>query len=97
MLLALALVGAACGSGDAGLDAAATDAASSGTAVSEPVTNSTDGSSTPAAETEDQPVASAHLFPDLETVNVVGGATVNLADQLAGGDTPVLLWFWAPH
>ena len=38
-----------------------------------------------------------HLFPDLETVRVTDGATINLADELAGGDTPILLWFYAPH
>ena len=38
-----------------------------------------------------------HLFPDIDTVNIVDGSTLNLADELAGGDTPVLLWFWAPH
>lgn len=38
-----------------------------------------------------------NVFPDLTTTNIVDGSTVNLADQLAGGDTPVLLWFFAPH
>lgn len=40
---------------------------------------------------------SGHLFPDVETLDVATGASVNLATELAGGDTPVLLWFWAPH
>ncbi len=43
------------------------------------------------------PQADEHVFPDLETVNIVDGSTINLADQLAGGDTPILLWFFAPH
>lgn len=38
-----------------------------------------------------------HLFPDVSTVNVKSGDTINLAAELAGGDTPVLFWFFAPH
>jgi hypothetical protein len=35
-------------------------------------------------------------LPDLEVVRVADGATVSLAD-LAEGDRPLLVWFWAPH
>ncbi|MDA3038761.1 MAG: hypothetical protein O3C27_04370 [Actinomycetota bacterium] len=45
---------------------------------------------------------SDNMFPDID-VAVVGSGdtasreTVNMKEELAGGDTPVLLWFWAPH
>ncbi|MGI9595971.1 MAG: hypothetical protein ACR2QK_07410 [Acidimicrobiales bacterium] len=57
------------------------------------------GSDTPAEEQEAEGPAPAdnHLFPDLTTVNISDGSTLNLAEELAGGDTPVLLWFYAPH
>ena len=51
-----------------------------------------------AEEAEGPAPVADHNFPDLNTVNVADGSTVNLAAQeLAGGDTPVLLWFYAPH
>lgn len=43
------------------------------------------------------PVDDNHSFPDLNTVNIADGSSLNLAQQLAGGDTPVMLWFFAPH
>ncbi len=50
------------------------------------------------ASAADEPAAvTQHLFPDLDTVNIVDGSTINLAAELAGGDKPILLWFWAPH
>ncbi len=49
------------------------------------------------AESDDAAAVDNHLFPDLDTVNIVDGSTLNLAAELAGGDTPILLWFWAPH
>ncbi len=48
-------------------------------------------------ESEGPAVATEHFFPDLNTVNIADGTTLNLAEELAGGDTPVLLWFFAPH
>ncbi len=44
---------------------------------------------------DDAPVE--NFFPDLEVVDIADGSTLNLADELGGGDRPVLLWFWAPH
>lgn len=38
-----------------------------------------------------------NVFPDLNVVRIADRGTVNLADELGGGDLPVLLWFWAPH
>ncbi|MGB5756759.1 MAG: hypothetical protein WBM50_07580 [Acidimicrobiales bacterium] len=62
-------------------------------------TTEADGPAVPPRDEDDETAgpAESHLFPDLNTVNIVDGATVNLAEELAGGDTPVLLWFWAPH
>ena len=34
--------------------------------------------------------------PDLQMVDVHTGQTVNL-QAVVTGDTPLLLWFWAPH
>jgi len=45
----------------------------------------------------DDVAATENLFPDIDVVNIVDGSTVNLAQELGGGDKPVLLWFWAPH
>lgn len=56
-----------------------------------------DTSDEPAAEAQEPEPVGDHEFPDLGTVNIADGAAINLADQLAGGDTPVLLWFFAPH
>ncbi|MEM9561872.1 MAG: hypothetical protein AAGA93_04600 [Actinomycetota bacterium] len=65
-------------------------------------TEESDGAAAPSTDAEPEAEAEGprlddHVFPDLETVNIVDGTTVNLADQLAGGDTPILLWFFAPH
>lgn len=49
---------------------------------------------TTAPETEKAPPKGPSL-PDV-TVQDLAGGTVNVAD-LASGDTPVLVWFWAPH
>jgi hypothetical protein len=38
-----------------------------------------------------------NLFPDIDVVEVSTGASLNLKQELSGGDRPVLLWFWAPH
>lgn len=36
-------------------------------------------------------------FPSVNVSNVGTGETVNLQQTLSGGDTPILLWFYAPH
>ncbi len=52
----------------------------------------------PADETLDEPASTAdNVFPNLDVLDIATGSTVNLSAELAGGDTPVLLWFWAPH
>lgn len=45
----------------------------------------------------DEPPATENLFPDVDVVNISDGSTINLATELGGGDTPLLLWFFAPH
>lgn len=109
--VALALLVAACGAGDSGettIEQAATEqaeaqeSAESTDGAAEPATdesaeqaeNNDDGTE---AEEAGPEVPAAHLFPDLQTVRVTDGETINLADELAGGDTPILLWFYAPH
>ncbi len=104
VVLAMALVAAACGSGSADT----TDAGSS----TEPEATPAESSAAPAAgddadsaaEASEEPAEAEgpspvgpHSFPDLDTVTIGDGAPLNLADELAGGDTPVLLWFFAPH
>jgi hypothetical protein len=44
----------------------------------------------------DAPASAAGDVPDLDMVSVYTGETVNL-QSLVSGETPVLLWFWAPH
>lgn len=102
VVLAMALVAAACGSGStdttASGSASAGDAEPAESSVAPAATDAPTGSaSEPAAEAEGPSPVAPHSFPDLDTVTIGDGATVNLADELAGGDTPVLLWFFAPH
>lgn len=104
-VLAVALLAAACGSGST--DTTASDVAETSSAEStesttaSPSTESTEQADAEpdqaGSESEGSAPAVEHSFPDLQTVNIVDGSTVNLADELGGGDTPVLLWFWAPH
>jgi hypothetical protein len=103
VVVAIALLGAACGSGSADLDTAATTGSSVETAPADATTEGPAPTAEPsttgqaAAEPEGPQPVPDHAFPDLDTVDIADGSTVNLADRLAGGDTPVLLWFWAPH
>ena len=97
----IGLIAAACGSDPAPIDASAGEPVA---ATEQSTAGSDSQDSAPAAdaaeaepEVEGPAVAADHLFPDLSTVNIADGSTLNLAQQLAGGDTPVLLWFFAPH
>ena len=111
-VLAVTLVAAACGSEPANtLEAAANGTTTSQAGQPDQDAEATEpselteapagddqaaeGNDAEASETTEAPLQ--HLFPDLDTVNVADGSTLNLADELAGGDTPVLLWFYAPH
>lgn len=91
--LALALLASACGAGDSG-GTTIEQAAAEQDVVAEPAESADDGAE---AEQAGPKVPTAHLFPDLQTVRVTDGEAINLADELAGGDTPILLWFFAPH
>lgn len=110
--LAMALVAAACSSGSTDTTATgASDTAATPTettdaapaASSEPTESDEEAGEQAEAEPEETAESEGpapaieHSFPDLETVTISDGATVNLADELAGGDTPILLWFFAPH
>lgn len=94
--LVVALIAAACGSSP--------PEASSPTAATSPTSATSSGSSStissnPSSDTATSAdsAASENLFPDIDVAVVGTGDTVNLKQELAGGDTPVLLWFWAPH
>ncbi len=50
----------------------------------------------PGVAASDAPAAAAGDMPDLDMVSVYTGETVNL-QSLVSGETPTLLWFWAPH
>ena len=60
------------------------------TTVSEPASTGTD------VAAADAPASAAGDVPDLDMVSVYTGETVNL-QSLVSGQTPLLLWFWAPH
>lgn len=103
--MAVALVAAACGAEVApSLDVSVAADGGAETQTVEPapetdtdVAESSDSSGDEEAEAAGPAPVISHVFPNLETVNIVDGQPLNLADELAGGDTPVLLWFWAPH
>ena len=87
----VALAAAACGSDDA-------------TTVNEPAEiepADTEPADTAALDADDSAASAPALagpgdMPDLDMTNVHTGETVNL-QSLVGGQTPLLLWFWAPH
>jgi len=56
-------------------------------------------SSTADAAVEEPGSAATELgeFPDVTVTEVAAGTSVNLRQQLSGGDSPILLWFYAPH
>ena len=85
------LAAAACGSDDA-------------TTVTEPAGIEPADTAAPTADdsTADDSAAPAPVLagpgdvPDLDMINVHTGEAVNL-QSLVSGQTPLLLWFWAPH
>lgn len=91
--VALALLTSACGGSepDAAAGGAATTAVDAGTTVGG------DAGSTVVDADGGGEVAAPSLFPDVAVTDLANQAEINLAQTLAGGDTPVLLWFWAPH
>ena len=95
--LTVALIAAACGSSSP--EASSPTTATSRTSTTSPGSASSATSSNPSSDTATSAdsAASENLFPDIDVAVVGTGDTVNLKKELAGGDTPVLLWFWAPH
>ncbi len=86
----------ACGTSDTEQVGAGPLTATSRTEESSP---STEGatSTTAAGETSSSDAVSENVFPDIDVVEITTGGSLNLKQELAGGDRPVLLWFWAPH
>ena len=70
--------------------AAAACGSDDATAVTEPASTGTD------AAASDAPASAAGDVPALDMIDVYTGETVNL-QSVAGSQTPLLLWFWAPH
>lgn len=102
--LALLLTLSACGTGSdsatpsvgAGSEASTSDGGGSDSGGSDSA-GSDEGGSDSASGEGDAEAADDHLFPSVEVLDVATGDPLNLAEELSGGDTPVLLWFWAPH
>ena len=93
----ITFLAAACGTGtDTGVGTAATPAPAQSTDATTSTTTG-GGSPDPTETTSGAETAAANLFPDLDVTLIADGSTINLADELGGGDRPVLLWFWAPH
>jgi hypothetical protein len=91
---ALALVAVACGADDAPtvVEPAATEPA-----VAETAPAAADGTVSEDSVSENAAVAAGPGdVPDLAMTDVYTGQAVNL-QTLVTGQTPVLLWFWAPH
>ena len=93
----VALVAAACGADDpptavepAATEPAAVEAAPAATDDAVAEVSVDEGTAAAPA------VAGPGDVPDLDMTNVHTGQTVNL-QTLVTGQTPLLLWFWAPH
>ena len=70
--------------------AAAACGADDAATTAEPASTGTDAAASDAAGRV------AGDVPDLDMVSVHSGEAVNL-QSLVSGETPLLLWFWAPH
>ncbi len=93
-LTALALMAAACGStatetvsAAAGPDS--TEAPSTADAATPEVAPAADGAADGAVDLSN--------YPAVVVKDVATGDDVEIAGILANGETPTLLWFWAPH
>lgn len=101
-LLTVGLVASACGSDASETTAADAETTAAETETTAPETGAAadteaESESTEGEATDTPEPATENLFPDVDVVNIVDGSTVNLAQELGGGNLPVLLWFWAPH
>ena len=82
LLICLALVAASCGeSADPGANLDTQD--------------TTSNTLTLTRETS-EPTAADSVLPDVDLIRVSTGETVRLS-SLTPAETPLLLWFWAPH
>ncbi|MEM8925821.1 MAG: hypothetical protein AAGD35_20140 [Actinomycetota bacterium] len=91
----MALVAAACGAeASESTDAAAPDAAAG---TDTPATTGAAAGTEAPAPSEGAAEPAQNLFPDVDVALIADGSTVNLAEELGGGELPVLLWFFAPH
>ena len=70
--------------------AAAACGSDDATTINEPASTGTD------VAASDVPASPSGDVPDLDMVSVHTGEVVNL-QSLVSGETPLLLWFWAPH
>ena len=99
--IATAMLAAACGGGST--EDGTGDSSSGQPAPAETGSADSDSQTPAPAETEsDDPAETAAPLqvsadvPDLELIDVATGSEVQLR-SLFPSDTPVLLWFWAPH
>jgi hypothetical protein len=111
LMVAFALGLAACGSGQsvagsptrqepvaADAPAVADDpAATDDTAVADDPAATDDPAADESAADDESTEPVVNLFPDVDVLNVADGSSLNLAQELGGGDKATLLWFWAPH
>jgi hypothetical protein len=89
--------GADDGTGDAASDDDAGSDAGSATGTSEAVATTTSTASATTVQASSTTAAvSAGSFPTNQVVRLGDGANVSLAGVAAGGNQPVLLWFWNP-
>ncbi|MEM7341122.1 MAG: hypothetical protein AAF467_20865 [Actinomycetota bacterium] len=95
-----ALIAAACGGTTVDEVAANGAESTESTAAAESSSSTSTADAAPdATESEDAAEVAPveNLFPDVDVVNIQDGSTLNLAEELGGGDQAVLLWFFAPH
>lgn len=101
ILLTLAVALAACASGEdttvAPADPTVATASNPDPATATGPAAETTSSTPPDGATGSDPIPTENVFADIDVLDVYTGEWVNLEAELAGGDTPVLLWFWAPH
>ena len=95
-VVAAAMVFAACGTDTTETATGAENATESSAQASTDSGTTAETVASEAGAAEGDATASSS-FPNLDTVNIATGESVNLAAELAGGTTPVMLWFFAPH
>lgn len=94
LVLGLTLGVAACGSSSETTDTSSGDAPAAATDDESSPDESNDES---AADDSSDAADGENLFPNVNVQSIDDGSTLNLAEELSGGDKAVLLWFFAPH